>query len=156
MRDLSRRHFVKGTGAAIATSTLAGCGSDGGDGDGGDDVPQAIDDHMDGANEYDGSVDDQTGEDEVTVEVGAGDGFAFDPAAVRVDAGTTVTWEWTGEGGQHNVASTGESDAEFQSEMFQEAGEHFEYTFEEAGNMLYVCEPHEGQGMKGAVEVVDE
>jgi halocyanin-like protein len=155
MRDISRRRFVRGTGAAVAASALAGCGSDGGDGNDGD-VPESIADHMEGANEYDGSLEDQTGEDEVTVEVGAGDGFAFDPAAVRVDAGTTVVWEWTGEGSQHNVSSTGESDADFQSDLYEQAGEHFEQSFDQAGTQLYVCQPHEGQGMRGAIEVVGE
>ena len=158
MRDLSRRRFVQGTGAAIAASALAGCGSDGGGGGGGggDEVPQEIADHLEGANGFDDSIDDQTGESQVTVQVGAGDGLAFDPAAVRVDPGTTVVWEWTGEGGQHNVAATEDSDTDFQSDLHDEEGEHFEQTFDEAGNHLYVCEPHEQQGMKGAIEVAGE
>ena len=157
MADLSRRRFVQGTGAAIAVSTLAGCGSDGGGGNGGgDEVPQEISDHLEGANEYDDSIEDMTGESEVTVEVGAGNGLAFDPPAVRVSVGTNVAWEWTGEGGQHNVAATEDSDGDFQSSLHEEQGQHFEQTFDEAGNYLYVCEPHEQQGMRGAVEVVEE
>ncbi|WP_425604203.1 hypothetical protein [Halobellus salinisoli] len=35
-------------------------------------------------------------------------GFAFGPAAVRVDPGTTVVWEWTG-GVEHSVAAVDES-----------------------------------------------
>lgn len=157
MRDLSRRRFVHGTGAVLAVSALAGCGSDGGNGNGdGGDVPQAIDDHLSEANEYDGSMTDETGTNEVTVTVGAGDGLAFDPAAVRVSVGTNVQWEWTGQGGTHNVAATEDSDGDFQSSLHDEAGQHFEQTFDEAGNYLYVCEPHQTQGMKGAVEVVEE
>ena len=158
MRDISRRRFVQGTGAAIAVSGLAGCsgnGNGGGNGGGGD-VPQAIADHLDGANQYDGSIADQTGQSEVTVQVGAGNGLAFDPAAVRVSVGTNVAWEWTGEGGQHNVAATDDSAGDFQSSLHEEAGQHFEQTFDEAGNYLYVCEPHQAQGMKGAIEVVEE
>ena len=93
MSDLSRRRFVYGTGTALAVGTLAGCtGNGNGDSDGG--VPQAIDDHLSNAQNYEGSLDDMTGESEVTVDVGAGsNGLAFDPAAVRVSSGTTVTWE---------------------------------------------------------------
>jgi len=156
MRDLSRRRFVQGTGAAIVATGLAGCGSGGGDGGGGggDGVPGAIDDHLDGANEYDGSIDDHTGEDEVTIEVGAGDGLAFSPTAIRIDAGTTVVWEWTGEGGQHNVASVDGSASDFKSDRYSESGENFEQSFDDAGEQLYVCEPHQAQGMKGGIDVV--
>ncbi|OYR76168.1 halocyanin, partial [Halorubrum ezzemoulense] len=36
---------------------------------------------------YEGTIMDFTGQDEVTVEVGAGDvGFAFSPAAIRIDS----------------------------------------------------------------------
>jgi halocyanin-like protein len=104
---------------------------------------------LEDANGYDETVD-ATGSDEVTVEVGAGDGLSFGPAAVAVSAGTTVVWEWTGEGGGHNVAA--ESGA-FESETSQEAGFTFEYTFEETGIHKYVCTPHEAVGMKGAVVV---
>ncbi len=47
---------------------------------------------------FDGTVD-RRGQSAVTVAVGAagnGGAFAFDPPAVHVDPGTTVTWEWTG------------------------------------------------------------
>jgi len=43
-------------------------------------------------------TEDLTGEDEVTVDVGAGDdGYQFDPPAIRIDQDATVVWEWTGE-----------------------------------------------------------
>ncbi|PSQ35010.1 halocyanin domain-containing protein, partial [Halobacteriales archaeon SW_10_66_29] len=103
-----------------------------------------------GANQYEGSVEDMTGEDSVTVQVGAGDGLAFSPTAVRVDSGTTVTWEWTGEGGSHNVV---DEDGKFESELMQEEGATFEYAFEEGGNTRYFCNPHKGSGMKAAVIV---
>jgi plastocyanin len=50
---------------------------------------------------YDGSVADMTEQSEVTVETGAegnGGNFAFEPAAIRIDTGTTVVWKWTGQG----------------------------------------------------------
>jgi halocyanin-like protein len=70
---------------------------------------------------------------------------------VAVSTGTTVVWEWTGEGGAHNVVA---EDGTFDSgETVTEAGTTFEYTFEEAGTYTYVCTPHEAVGMKGAVYV---
>ena len=148
MRDLSRRRFVSSTGAAIAVGTLAGCSGNG---------TGAIEDHLSEANNYDGTIADETGQSEVTIDVGGGsDGKAFDPAAVRVDAGTTVVWEWTGEGGSHNVASVDDSDTSFRSgATTDEAGTTYEYTFDAAGTQLYVCEPHGPVGMKGGIDVVE-
>jgi len=101
---------------------------------------------------YDGVVD-ETGSDEVTIAVGAsgnGGNFAFDPAAVRVSSGTTVVWEWTGQGAQHNVAAEGGG---FESDMSAEEGHTFEHTFSEAGTYEYACTPHRTLGMKGVVVV---
>jgi serine/threonine-protein kinase len=165
MRDVSRRRFVQATGAAVATGALAGCtGNGGGNGNGNDDgngdapqAPQEIDDFLSEANLYDGSIVDMTGEDEVTIMVGAGDGgLAFDPPAVRITSSTTVVWEWTGEGGTHNVASTEGSESDFQSEIVGEQGHTFNQSFDNTGIQLYVCQPHEAQGMKGAIEVVEQ
>ncbi|SMO69693.1 halocyanin domain-containing protein [Halorubrum cibi] len=168
-RQLSRRRYVVGTGAALTTGALAGC-SGGGGGDGGsggdgsagepaDDVPSEIDDYLseNEARLYEGTIADYTGEDEVVVDVGAGEvGFAFDPAAIRIDAGTTVVWEWTGQGGAHNVASAEGSDASFDSgDAIGEEGTTFERTFEEAGIQLYYCTPHQANGMHGAIEIVE-
>jgi halocyanin-like protein len=103
------------------------------------------------------AVFDRTGESEVRVGVGTqgnGGNFAFGPPAIQVDPGTTVVWEWTGEGGQHNVVS--ESGASFESELVAEAGFTFEYTFEETGITKYFCQPHLSLGMKGVVVVGDE
>ena len=112
MTDLNRRRFLRGTGAAIAVGVLAGCTGNGG----GDGPPKDIENHLSDANNYEGSLEDMTGESEVTIDVGTGsNGYAFDPAAVRISSGTTVTWEWTGEGGAHNVASVEGSETEFNS-----------------------------------------
>jgi len=94
-----------------------------------------------------GEVTDRTGESAVTVQVGTdgnGAGFGFGPAVVRVDPGTTVTWEWTGQGGQHNAVA---EDGSFESSLQQEG------TFESAGVTRYACTPHKMMGMKGAVVV---
>ena len=103
---------------------------------------------------YDGVVD-MRGAETVSVAVGAagnGGGFAFEPAAVRVDPGATVTWEWTGEGGVHNVAA---EDGSYESEMITDAGETFAHAFDGEGVSLYACSPHKTMGMKGAVVVGD-
>jgi halocyanin-like protein len=135
-----------GTGGGNETEN-GGAGGNGGAGE----VPSEVDDYLSEANEYSSSLEDMTGEDEATVEVGAGsNGLAFSPAAVRVDSGTTVTWEWTGEGGAHNVVH---EEGEFESELQEEQGATFEHTFEGEGNFLYYCNPHRSQGMKGAVVV---
>lgn len=92
------------------------------------------------------------GEAEVTVEVGAGDtALAFGPAAVHVDLGATVVWEWTGKGGAHNVVA---EDGTFESgDPVGEAGATYRYTFEQTGIYRYYCNPHRAVGMKGAVVV---
>nr|WP_232701774.1 halocyanin domain-containing protein [Halobacterium wangiae] len=105
---------------------------------------------FDNVGNFDGVVD-ETGSSEVTVEVGAeanGGQFGFGPAAVRVDPGTTVTWEWVG--GSHNVVA---DDGSYESELTDEDGFTFTQTFEEEGVSKYYCMPHEQMGMKGAVVV---
>lgn len=168
MTDLSRRRFVLGTGAVAATGALAGCGGNGNgngeddddeDGNGGGEPASPEDRASDFLNSndargFDGDVTNENGQDEVVVEVGAGDnGFAFDPAAITVDAGTTVLWRWTGEGGQHNVVSEPDSDFEVESERVADEGHEFTQTFDESGVLLYVCEPHRAQSKYGAVIV---
>ncbi len=161
--NMDRRTVLRGAGALAVSGVLAGCGGDNG-GDNGDDetddgngdengVPSEVSSYLDGANNFDGSVVDETDADSVTVMVGAGSGnLAFDPAAVRISTGTTVTWEWTGNGGGHNVVA---EDGTFTSgeEYVSEAGFTYDYTFEEAGNYNYYCTPHKGSGMKAAVIV---
>ena len=104
---------------------------------------------------FDGTVD-RTGQDEVRIAVGAsgnGGNLAYDPAAVEVSTGTTVVWEWTGEGGQHNVL---ENDGAFESALVAEAGHTFQYTFRNPGTVFYVCVPPKSLGMRGAVQVTGE
>ncbi|MFC4408027.1 halocyanin domain-containing protein [Haloarchaeobius iranensis] len=107
---------------------------------------------LDNVGNYDGVVD-ETGSDSVTVQVGSqanGGAFGFSPPAVRVDPGTEVVWEWTGDGGVHNVLAEG---ANWGSELVDQAGHTYSRTFEEPGVHKYFCEPHEGLGMKGVVVV---
>jgi len=114
-------------------------------------------DYIDGV---DGGEEDLRGQDEVTVDVGAagnGGDLAFSPAGIWIDPGTTVTWEWTGGGGEHNV-ETVDGPADLDSQLTSSAGETYEYEFteEDEGITDYVCAPHEGLDMKGAVAVGDD
>jgi halocyanin-like protein len=68
-----------------------------------------------------------------------------------VSSGTTVTWEWTGEGGAHNVVH---EDGDFDSGSAVDSdSETYEYTFDSTGTYEYYCSPHETVGMKGVVVV---
>ncbi|WP_207586346.1 halocyanin domain-containing protein [Halomontanus rarus] len=140
---MNRRTFLAGAGTSAVALTVGtpavGAQSD------------PFDGWLEDAPNYDGVVD-YTGEDEVRVTVGANDGFTFEPAAIRVDPGTTVVWEWSGEGGSHDVV---DQDGAFESEYVGEAGHEFEQTFDEEGVSIYGCTPHIPMGMKGAIVVGD-
>ncbi|SFG88056.1 halocyanin domain-containing protein [Halopelagius inordinatus] len=147
---VDRRTFLAGTaGVLLSTGLAPGTASAQSTAD-----PVDIAAWFEGVDNYDG-VADATGHAEVTVAVGAeanGGGFGFGPAAINVDPGTTVVWEWTGEGGSHNVEA---SDGSFESEMAGDAGHTFEHAFENEGVTTYYCMPHRAMGMKGAVLVGD-
>jgi halocyanin-like protein len=133
----------------------AGNESDGDGGGSGTEVP-VFGSYLSDANGYsEEGTQDARGEDEVSVAVGADDGYAFDPATIWVSPGTTIVWEWTGNGGNHNVVAE-EGPAGFDSgSPVGDEGATYEYevTEEDAGITAYKCVPHEGQGMKGGVAV---
>lgn len=157
--DVSRRGFLRTAAGATAASAAAGTataqeGTEGGDGGGGGGPPD-FGGFLDQVGNYDGSVADATGQDTATVEVGVqanGGAFGFGPPAIHVDNGATVQWEWTGNGGGHNVVSDSEGPLDSGSAT-SSAGVNYEHTFEEDGIYPYVCVPHEGLGMKGAIVV---
>jgi len=179
---MKRRDFVSMAGVVVAAG-LTGCAGGGGgngDSDGGGDGGAENGDSDDPTGEdadttegQDGEATDMTGQDEVEVEVGAGEtGFRFDPADVVVDTGTTVRWVWSGGGGSHDVthadgdepyepgdaelpvqSEAGEKNPLFKSELVNEEGHEFTYTFEESETYDYVCTVHVTQGMVGSVEV---
>ncbi|MEF8808928.1 MAG: halocyanin domain-containing protein, partial [Natronomonas sp.] len=106
---MKRREFMRTAGGAtVAAGATAGAiqpvaaAEEGGDSGGGGEVEPAFGSYLDDANLYD-TTKDLRDQDEVTVEVGAGEGFAFNPPTIWISPGTTVIWEWTGEGGGHNV-----------------------------------------------------
>jgi len=164
---MHRREFLRtaggvtaaGAGAAAATPAAAQEDGDGGDGgDGGQQGPIDYGGWFEDVPywEGDGSTVDATGQEEASVAVGAGAGLQFGPAAIHVDPGTTVVWEWTGNGGGHNVVAQDVPDGveSFSSGSAVSAeGTTFEFTFETEGIHTYYCNPHLGRGMKGAVAV---
>jgi halocyanin-like protein len=160
-----RRSVIRALGALTISGTIAGCSgggstesstpdeteSESGSGNG---VPAAVSEYLSGTGNFDGTLTDERDADAVTVQVGAegnGGAFAFAPAAIKISPGTTVTWEWTGNGSLHNVVA--EDGAAFESEQTSEEGYTFEQTFEETGVVTYYCLPHQGIGMKGAIVI---
>ncbi|MFB6359929.1 MAG: halocyanin domain-containing protein [Halobacteriales archaeon] len=142
---LDRRTLLQGvaasTAAAAGLSTTAG-------------AQTSFGGWLSDTSNFDGTVADATGQSTVTIEVGTeanGDAFGFSPPAVQVDPGTTVVWEWTGEGGMHNVHAM--EGADFQSETTESAGFTFERTLDQSGVIKYQCDPHFALGMKGVVVV---
>lgn len=128
---------------------------DDGEGDSGDEFTADLQGWLRDTPNYEG-VTDRTGESSVTVDVGAGqNGLFFDPPAVRVDDGTSVTWEWTGNGGEHSVESV-ETPGEgwSNSDGLLESGTHsWSREFTGEGTHLYECRHHTGVGMRGAIVV---
>jgi halocyanin-like protein len=123
----------------------------------GSEARSRVDEFLSDVDNYEGEIMDATGRDEVVVAVGAegnGGNFAFEHPAIVVSSGTTVSWRWTGLGGQHNVVSRDPSDLDFDSGSSKISGDPYEHSFGSAGVGLYVCVPHVSLGMKGAVVVV--
>jgi halocyanin-like protein len=169
----SRRQLIKGTFCALYPVVVAGCtGSS-------DDKPttetasptptmtptekptntpvdreSAINSWLSDTSNY-SSIEDFTGEDPLTIDVGTEGNrgnYAFAPPAVEVSTGTTIVWNWTGEGGPHNVV---DNDGAFDSgEPTPDENHTFEVNLDQSGLFLYVCEPHESIGMKGAISTV--
>ena len=105
---------------------------------------------------FDGTTVDETGSSSVTVEVGAqgnGGPYAFAPPAVRIDPGTTVTFEWVSD--THNVLVQEQPDgAGWEGHQpIENTGFTYEHTFETEGLYKYYCEPHLPLGMKAAIVV---
>ncbi|WP_267642554.1 halocyanin domain-containing protein [Haloarchaeobius amylolyticus] len=145
--DDSRRRFLRGVGTLAAGASLTGTAATAAGQD-----ESGLAGWFEGVENFEGLLD-ARGESEVAISVGApgnGGAFAFEPAAVRVDPGTTVVWEWTGKGGMHNVVDTAGA---YESDLVTDASTTFEHAFEADGVSTYVCAPHEQMGMKGAVVV---
>ena len=75
--------------------------------------------------------------------------FGFEPAAVTVRAGSTVTWVNCDDPGQPSHTST--ADAGAWNSPTLAPGEAFSRAFDQAGDFAYHCEPH--PFMTGSVSV---
>ena len=140
---MKRRELLRTAGGATAAATAATASS-------GVASAQEVQPELSHISNVDGGYEDHRGESEVTVEVGAsgnGGNLAFGPAGIWIDPGTTVIWEWTGEGGGHNV-QTVDGPAELGSETVSEAGFTYEFTFteEHTGITNFECVPHSSVG----------
>jgi halocyanin-like protein len=147
-------HKSLGMKGAIVVDDSGGGG--GGGGSSAEAVPAEFGDWFSDVSNYDGTTVDKTGQDEVTVIVGA-DGnngsYAYEAPAVRVSPGTTVTFEW--ESDTHNVVVQDQPEGADWSghEAIEDTGFSFESTFETTGVYTYFCQPHKSLGMKGAIVV---
>ncbi len=147
---LDRRSLLRASTAAVV-GALAGCSNPFGSNIEFDDaVPDAVAEHLSGANNVDGSITDLTGQSSVTIDVGPNGNFAYGPALARVNVGTRVTWEWQTSG--HTVTSESTPEESFDSGL-SNTGSMFEQTLGQSGNVLYICEPHRSQGHRGALIV---
>jgi halocyanin-like protein len=142
------------TETATPTADQNATSEDGGDGS--DGAPEEMAGMFDGwlaeTSNFEGVVD-RTGEDVVTVGVGAagnGGRFAFDPSAVRVDPGTTVVWEWLVDGRAHDVR---EAFGAFESEQSEQVGDRYAVTFDGERVWKYECTDRSKRGMRGVVVV---
>nr|WP_310919633.1 halocyanin domain-containing protein [Haloarcula sp. S1CR25-12] len=118
----------------------------------------AVDAHLAETDNYDGTIVDARGRERTTVRVGVegnGGRFGFGPPAVHVDSGTTVEWEWTGDGSGHIVRSVGDGPLD-SGDALAEPGVNYEFTFEDDGVYNYYCDPHQGVDMKGSIVVGTE
>ncbi|AGN00670.1 halocyanin hcpB [Salinarchaeum sp. Harcht-Bsk1] len=163
--QLSRRRVLQtaaGTAAAAAAGAAATGTAAAQDEDGGEGVPAEFGNWFTGdarggeVQNYDGTTVDRTGESEITVTVGAdgnGGTFAFDPPALRISPGTTVTFEWVSDTHNVIVESQPEGAGWEGHDPIEDTGFSFTHTFETEGTYTYFCEPHLSLGMKGGIVV---
>jgi plastocyanin len=108
-------------------------------------------------NGFDGVVD-ARGQGDVTVSVGASpNGRALDPAVVLVDRGTTVTWDWVADSGEHYVVERQRLENDPDTVPDPRAAPYSESTtFDLIGMTRHACYAHHDAGMHGAVVVADD
>lgn len=172
-RRVTRRHALQAVGTALGASVVStrvtaqkATATDGGaTGSGSEPTPTAVDTdtsptvafdyggYLDATENYDGRTVDARGQSAVKIDVGAtgnGGALAFDPPAVWVDPGTSVVWNWTGEGGPHSVVAEDVFDS---GSATEDPEATVTYRPDETGVIEYYCEPHDGLGMRGVLAV---
>lgn len=161
-RPSTRRRFLHSS-ALAGTVAIAGClaSATGSNNATDDSTPTGetttsssdVEEWLADANGYDGDIRRFGPHARPSIRVGepVEDGFAFAPAAIEVPPMTTVHWDWTGHGGQHNVVAL---DGTFDSGRTNSThGLRYYYVLEETGIYRFVSEPHQDTGMKGVVIV---
>lgn len=108
--------------------------------------------------EDEGDIVDATGVGEVEIangDVGDTGNYVFEPAIVRIDRGTVVTWEWVTSG--HDVTAVASEGATLTDwdDHPETKGEGHTHTatFPDSGVALYECAPHRAQNQRGAIIV---
>lgn len=77
-------------------------------------------------------------------------GMKYEPLVVKIEPGDTVRWENMP---THNVETVDGLVPEGTEKINSPMGENYQHTFEEEGIYVYICTPHIGAGMGGAVIV---
>ncbi|NHN47367.1 twin-arginine translocation signal domain-containing protein [Halostella sp. JP-L12] len=155
---MNRRDFLKTASGVTGTAAVAGA------------APPAVAQEDDGNETSSGNetVGNESGGNETDGnETGGGGGGGgtktvavvdneFQPAEVYVKPGTTVVWEWEGDG--HNVVVDSQpDDANWEGhEPIENSGFTYEHTFETTGEYAYYCSPHQSLGMEGTVIVNEQ
>jgi plastocyanin len=154
-----RRRFLETTGALGIAAVLAGCST-----------PEPTETATDSPTPSPSptATPEPTEPSATQVDVGPEGRLRFVPEDIEVSVGDTV--EWTALSPGHNVTShpdaaprcrnpegaepftSYEDDDHF---AIMEVGEVFTHEFTVAGEYVYVCTPHAGQGMVGSVTVVE-
>jgi plastocyanin len=80
--------------------------------------------------------------------------YAFQPEAVTIQPGDTVTWE-NNQDDVHNVMAEKlpKGTDYFESPMFEKKGDKWSYTFKKPGTYVYHCHPHADNDMRGTIIV---
>ena len=157
---VERRTFVRMTGALATGTLVAGC-TGGGNGDGSADTTTE-------GQATTTAPPTTTRASRVEVAVGPEKRLRYEPEEIEIGVGTTVVWSFASAG--HNVTSKpGASDkcqnpdgaepfASYEGSnhfAIDEPGTTYEHEFTVPGEYVYVCAPHEGQGMVGYITVTE-
>lgn len=99
------------------------------------------------------AVTDARGRSKVTVTIGPDGDLRFDPAALRISTGTTVTWVWDTD--NHNiVVGKQPPEANWEGhERIEYEGFTYTHTFTVAGRYEYWCQPHQDLGREWTILV---
>ncbi len=158
-RQILQSSSLLGIGAVTSRLSLGDIGQSGNPPSGSDPTPEpsseSLEEWLEDANGYRGEVKRFGPRTRPLIHVGmeTDDGFAFSPPAIEVPPMTSVVWDWTGQGGQHNVVAL---DGTFDSGRTNaQPGTMYQHVFEETGTYRFVSEPDRDDGMKGVVVVAE-